>query len=443
MADLAPFRGILFDPSRVDLAKVLAPPYDVIDPDERARLAAADPHNVVRLILPEAPGGDGGGDAYAAAAKTLAAWLGSGVLRRDDRRAVYRYQQAFTHPDLGDREVVRTGFIAAIRLQPFAERVVLPHERTLRAPREDRLALMTATSAHLSQPFALYRDPAGEVERLLRKHERDAPVFDVRLPDGVRHTLWRIADAETIGKLRHLMAPRKLYLADGHHRYETMVALRDRLAARGELAPYSAAQYGTMFLCPMDHQGLVTLATHRVLHGVDGFTGAGLLDRLRGTFAVDRIDGGAASPAAIRASLADAPGHQPALAVAFPGEPHAWRLTLEPSANARALARASKSTALLDVSLLHGLILEEALGVTPAQQEAQAHLRYVKDTGAALAQLGAPGTQAVFVLSPIGVDVVRQVADAGDVMPQKSTYFFPKLASGVVMNRVDPDEDLV
>ncbi len=440
MPDIAPFRGILYDPKKVDFSKVLAPPYDVIDPAERERLAKLDPHNCVQLILPEA--GEGG-DRYQAAAKTFASWLESGVLRRDDRKAVYRYTQVFTHPDLDNREITRTGFIACVRLHAFDEKVVLPHERTLSAPKQDRLALMSATSAHFSQIFSLFKDQSGDVERLFRKVEREQPVFDVRLPDGVRHVLWRMADAETIGKLRHLMSQKKLYIADGHHRYETMLALRDKLGGIDKLSQYSAAQYATMFLCPMDQDGLVILPTHRILHSVQGFSAATMLDKAKEYFIVEKIENGATNAAAIRRAVADAHAHQPALATVFPGDPHAWKLTLAPQVNALALGLASRAVAKLDVTILHGLILEKILGITPAAQEAATNLRYVKDTASALAQVGKPGVQAVFLLSPSSVETVRHVADQGEVMPQKSTYFFPKIASGAVINRIDPDEDLI
>ncbi len=450
MPDIAPLRGILYDPARVDPAKVIAPPYDVIDAAERARLAAADPHNVVRLILPEAdaatPEGaaaGAGGDRYAAAARTLDAWLASGVLRRDPYRAVYRYHQVFRHADLGDREITRAGFIAAVRLHPFSDRVILPHERTLAAPKQDRLALMQATSAHLSQIFTLYRDAAGEADRLFRKAEREAPTLEARTADGTLHRLWRVSDAEAIGKLRHVMAPKKLYIADGHHRYETMLALREQLEARGALSTYSAAQYGTMFLCNVDQPGLVVLPTHRVLHGLATFAPAAFLDAARAHFLVDKIDGAGRDPAAVRAALGSTEQHQPAIVMALPGEAHGWRLTLAPHVNVKTLGLGAPAVARLDVTLLHGLVFERLLGMTAAAQEAQTHLRYVKDTALALAETATPGTQAVFLMSPVPVEQVMHVADVGDVMPQKSTYFFPKLASGLVINRIDPDEDLV
>ncbi len=450
MPDIAPIRGVLYDPARVELGKVIAPPYDVIDAAERARLVAADPHNIVRLILPElAPelaseaGAAVGGDKYAAAGKTLEAWLAAGVLRRDVYKAVYRYHQVFRHADLGDREVIRQGFIAAVRLHPYSDRVIIPHERTLRAPREDRLALMKATRAHLSQVFALYRDAAGEADRIFRKAEREAPLIDARTADGTLHRLWRVSDAEVIGKLRHLMAPKKLYIADGHHRYETMLALREHLAAGKELSTYSSAQYGAMFLCNHDQQGLVVLPTHRVLHGLQGFARDAFLEQARAQFIVEKIDGGGKDPTAVRAALATAVQHQPTLAVAFPGDSHGWKLTLAPHVNLTTLGLGAPAVARLDVSLLHGVILERILGISAAAQEAQTNLRYVKDTAQALAQLGATDTQAVFILSAMPVEQVTHIADGGEVMPQKSTYFYPKLASGLVLSTVDPDEDLI
>jgi uncharacterized protein (DUF1015 family) len=193
----------------------------------------------------------------------------------------------------------------------------------------------------------------------------------------------------------------------------------------------------------MDQQGMVVLPTHRILHSVEGFTPAGLLDKVRAYFIVDKIPGGASKAKAIRDAVATTPNHQPGFAVVFPGEADAWRLTLDPQANTLALGLATKTIAKLDVTLLHALVLERVLGITPAAQEAQTNLRYVKDTGKALAEAGKPGTQAVFIMSASGVDKVKQVSDAGEIMPQKSTYFFPKIASGLVIAKIDPDEDLV
>ncbi|MCA9677695.1 MAG: DUF1015 domain-containing protein, partial [Myxococcales bacterium] len=384
----------------------------------------------------------GGGPDYAAAARTLQAWLADGTLQRDPYRSVYRYHQIFRHADLGPREITRVGFIAAVRLHDFAERVVLPHEQTMAAPKADRLELMQATAAHLSPIFTLYRDAGNEIDRVFKKTERDAPVIDARTADGTVHRVWRTRDAEVIGKLRHLMAPKKLYIADGHHRYETMLAYRDQLAAAGALAQYASAQYGLMFMAPMDQHGMVVLPTHRVVHGLQGFTADDFLTRAREQFIVEKVAGAGGDPAAVRAALAETPQHQPAVLVAFPGEGHGWRLTLAPQVNVNELAL-GRAVNKLDVTVLHTLILERLLGLTPAQQQAGEHVRYVKDTATALAQTATPGCQAVFLMNPVPVDKIKAIADAGEVMPQKTTYFYPKLASGLVVHLVERDVDLI
>jgi uncharacterized protein (DUF1015 family) len=441
VADIAPFRGILFDRARVDLSKVIAPPYDVIDAPARARLAA-DPHSIVHLDVPVAP--SGGGDRYAHAAQTFAAWQADGTLRRDGSRAIYRYHQRFTSAEHGDRVITRKGFVCGLRLTPFGEGTVRPHERTLAAPKEDRFKLMMATRAHFSQVFGLYADASGEIERLFRKYDHAAPAFAATTADGVEHRVWPVSDAELIGKLRRLMSPKHVYIADGHHRYETMLAVKDALSAGRDPGMYSSVNYGSAFLASMDDPGVIVLPTHRVVHGLAGFAKDTLLARAREWFVVEKIEGGARDLAAIRAALASAIAHQPAFAAVFPGDADAWRLTLDPHVSPSSVGLAGHPTVLrLDVMLLHGLLLERALGVTPAAQEAQTNLRYVKDSTAALAAAQEPGVQVVFLMSAPRLADVKQVADAGEVMPQKSTYFAPKLASGLVMAAIDPDEDLI
>ena len=438
MADIAPFRGILYDTKRVDLSKVIAPPYDVIDADKRAKLAA-DPHNVVRIDLPDGPGDE----KYATAAKTFEQWQADGVLRRDTSRSIYRYHQRFTSAELGGRTVTRKGFVCGIRLVPFSDGVVRPHERTLKGPKEDRFKLITASHAHFSQVFGLFSDASGEVERMFRKTDHsEAPIKATQ--DGIEHLVWPVHDAEMIGKLRRHMAPKHIYIADGHHRYETMLAVRDQMVAARDPGMYSSVQYGSIFLSSMDDPGLVVLPTHRVVHGLASFAKDTLLERAREYFIVDKIGGGATDVDKIRASVGEAVAHQPAFAAVFPKDPDAWRFTLAPNVNPATVGLTGHPAVLrLDVALLHGLVLERILGITPAAQEAQTNLRYVKDSQAALAAAAAPDTQVVFLMGAPKVSDVKHVADAGEIMPQKSTYFYPKLATGLVMAKIDPDEDLI
>jgi uncharacterized protein (DUF1015 family) len=426
MAEIAAFRGILYSHPN---AKVLAPPYDVISPAERAELAALDPHNCVRLILPEGEGDE----KYARAAQELREWLGTGVMVRDERPALYRYHQTFTAEG---RTATRTGFICRIRLHKFAEGVVLPHERTLAGPKADRLKLKRATRAHLSQVFGLYSDPTRASDEPFAGVVESEPLLDATTTDGVRQQLWRLTDAAMQQKVASLLKDKKIYIADGHHRYETMLALREELRAESGGNPRSAIEYGTIFLANMDDPGLLVFPTHRVVHGLPSFDRAAVLERAREFFTVEETAVGDAP--SLRARLAENGKKAPSFAMVT-GDRIAF-LTLRrdvdlervPSLRGPAVLRT------LDVTLLHALMIEEILGIDREAQAAQTNLRYVKDTGHALTE--ARNAQAVFVMNPTKVHEVKAVADAGEVMPQKSTFFYPKLASGLVINPLDPAE---
>jgi uncharacterized protein (DUF1015 family) len=439
MAELAPIKGLLFDPTRVDVARVIAPPYDVISEAERVSLEALDPHNSVRLILPRGEGDD----RYAHAAATLGAWKQEGILKRDTQPAIYRYHQIYTSAELGPLPVTRKGFIAAVRLHRFDEGVILPHERTLRGPKEDRLKLMRATKAHFSQIFTLYPDPDRETDRAFEAAEAQAPYLEGATADGTLHRLWRVSDAHTLSTVTRALAEKKLYIADGHHRYETMLALRDefRSAAGGSVPPSVATEFGTLFLANMDDPGLVVLPTHRLVHSLASFDRASLLTRLAAAFEVSELAGGASDAVALRAALAERSSKRPTFAVVTPGESRAWLLSLKIAPESTGLPGAP-ALVCLDVSLLHGLVLEGILGIDRRAQESQTNLSYVKDTKDALARVARGDCQVGFIMHATRVDQVRAVADCAEVMPQKSTFFYPKIASGLVINPLDPAEHL-
>jgi uncharacterized protein (DUF1015 family) len=437
MAEIAAFRGILYDAQRVQPSRVLAPPYDVIDDEERQELLAMDPHNAVRLILPE---GDGD-QKYANAAATLNAWLEEKVLVRDQRPALYRYHQVFTSAELGGRTITRKGFIAAVRLHRFDERIILPHERTLSGPKVDRLKLMEATGAHFSQIFTLYSDPSRESDRAFAAAESAPPTIDGTTADGTRHLLWRVDDAVAIGRVLRVLAPLKLYIADGHHRYETMLALRERLRERagGELDSRSSANFGCMFLCNMDDPGLVVLPIHRLVFGIQGFDRDAVHKKIQRWFDVTTL--ASAEAAAVKTALAEASRARPSVVAAF-ADRSAVLLQLKPEVHAAATAPGSPVARSLDVSVLHELVLESALGIDRAAQAAQTNIRYYKDTADLLARVARGEGQVAFVMHPTRVEQVVAVADASEIMPQKSTFFYPKIASGAVINPVRPEESL-
>ncbi len=444
MAEIAGFRGLLYDASKVDMSKVLAPPYDVLDGPSRAALAARDEKNCVRVIAPEV---EGDGDKYDEARRLLDAWQEEGVLVRDEVPAIYRYHQVFKHEELGDQEVVRRGFIATVRLHEFDEGVILRHERTLKGPKIDRLKLWERTRSHLSQIFTLYSDPSCAVDALFEDAEGQEPTIDGTTDDGTRHLLWRVSDEETLAKVRGQLADKPLYIADGHHRYETMLALRNKLLAdRSDVSDRSSAAFGMMFLANIDDPGLVVLPTHRMIHNVADFDVDRLRRRLSELFVVEDLalsDDAAVSGQAIRDALTKAAEKGTSIALVVPKESTAQVLTLRSDVDLAALGvTGAKETLALDVTILHGLVLEGLLGIDRAAQEAQTNIEYIKDTRIALERCQAGEGQAYFLMNATPVAQVVAVSDAGEVMPQKSTFFYPKIATGMVFNPIAVDEDV-
>jgi uncharacterized protein (DUF1015 family) len=436
MPEIALIKGILYDPRKVGIDKVIAPPYDVISEDERKQLEALDPHNCVRLILPQ-----GEGDArYPAAAALLGSWLDEGVLKRDLRPAIYRYHQVFKLAELGGRKFTRKGMICAVRLHDYGDKVVLPHERTLRGPKEDRLKLMRAARAHFSQIFGLYRDPSLVSDQAFAGTDQRPPELEGTTADGTIHRLWRVTDRETIAQVGRLLGPMKVYIADGHHRYETMLALRDELreAAGGDVGYRASSEFATFFLTNMADPGLVVLPTHRLVHGLGAFDARAFLDKVKEHFQVTAMPGLAADAQRLKAAIHDSGRTRPTFAAVVPGDTTAWVLSLQTDPR----LPMHRSVATLDVTLLHSAILERVLGIDPEAQERQTHLVYVKDTTDALARVARGEAQVGFIMNPTPVEHVLDVADHAQTMPQKSTFFYPKLASGLVINPIGTDEDL-
>ena len=437
MPEISLLRGVRYDPSRVDMSRVLAPPYDVISEKERDALEALDPHNVVRLDLPR-----GEGDKkYDNAAELFEKWQADGVLRRDPRPSIYRYHQVFSLAEIPGRTFTRRGFIAGIRLVGYDEKVVLPHERTLRGPKEDRLKLMRATGAHFSQIFGLYRDPSRSADDSFGQMDMHRqPDMEGKTADGTVHRMWLVSDRETLAEVGKVLSPLRVYIADGHHRYETMLALRDEIrAARGGNFNYRASsEFATFFLMNTSDPGLVVLPTHRLVHSQQGFDVDDFLKKLRSLFEVDLLSGGAKDIMALKTQIHEQGRTRPTFGVVFPGSDHAWIASL----NHDPRLDLHKSLARLDVSILHGVVLERFLGIDREAQEKQTHLAYVKDTADAVGRVQRGEAQVGFIMNPTRVDQVLDVADAGQVMPQKSTFFYPKIASGLVLAPISPDEDL-
>ena len=448
MADVRPFPAIRYAPGE-DLAALVTPPYDVISPAAQARYYERSPHNIIRLELGrEEPGDDELNNPYTHAAATFADWRLHGVLRQD-APALYLYEQTF---DVEGRDYTRTSLLARVRLEPWEARVILPHERTMSKPKEDRLRLMRATAANLSPLMALYDDPAGELAKLLapaRAAQPDAAFVDEA---GEGHHLWMLRGAVLAEAVVAFFRERQLYIADGHHRYETCLAYRDEQAAlrKEALPPDDALNFTLMALSAIEDPGLVVLPTHRLLRDLDAMRLSALDERLRPYFSTRDLSdavgakvlsGGPSSgrPDAALAALAveSAAGH---VAFALVQSEGARLLVLNDAGReARAqlggeYAAASPAWRALDLAALHALVLDQALGITPEMVRAGEHVSYTRDAAEAVAVVRAGQADAALLVAPTPPEAVRDVARAGDRMPQKSTYFYPKLITGLTIN---------
>jgi uncharacterized protein (DUF1015 family) len=430
VADIKPFRGLRYDPARVPLADAFCPPYDVIAPPAADALRRRSPYNAVHLELPEAPGeatGDAPSDRYRAAADLLARWRAAGVLRADDEPTLYLVDQTFTGPDGFER--TRRGFVCLLRLEDFAARVVLPHERTHAGPKVDRLDLLRATHANLSQVFLLYPDPEHDVGRALAAAAAPSPALEALDGDGNLCRLRPVTGPVT-AQVVALLADRQLLIADGHHRYETALAYRDERRAAGD----RGADWVMACLSSMDDPGLAIFPTHRLLKGVALPPAAELVARLRAAFDVTEQPGGGAlacAPAMERVSRSA--GARKELGLYLPGEGRCFALVARADASERLVARGlSPALARLSVTLLAELVFRDALGLDPDRLEGQ--LDFAKSVDDAVAGLAGGGYDLAAFLGATPMDEVRAVAERGETMPQKSTYFYPKLLTGLVFN---------
>jgi len=434
MAEIAPLTPLRYDLSRLKggLGAVVAPPYDVISPAQRAELAARDSHNVVRLILPEAEG-DGKRDKYAHAADLLARWRSEGVLVRDEDPSFYRYDQTFRAPGQAEGPTTRRrGFLALVRLVPFAQRVVLPHERTLSGPKEDRLKLFRATRTNLSPGFMLYRDARRELDVPLDTAE---PLAEFSTPDGVHHALARVRGRDALRAIVEGVARSTLLIADGHHRYETAL----RYSEEAGSASQGEHLYFMTFLANGDDPKLVVFPTHRHVHSLPSFSFDALVSRARDFFVVEALEAGVAAGAVLE-RLRRAGQRGPSVA-ACAVDGRVALLTLRSDISLDGHPTLGQKPAVLrktDVTVLHAGILESVLGITPEAQVAKTNLWYPQDASEALRELRAGRGQALFLMNATPVAQVREVAEAGEIMPQKSTFFYPKVATGLAVHTLEP-----
>jgi len=441
MATLYPFRAWRYNPAAVRLDDVVTQPYDKISPAMQQAYYQSSPYNLVRIILglPELFDAERGESVYTRAARDFRAWREQGILIQEKSPCIFAYAQRFHVPGSGEVKE-RHGFIALGKLHDYADHVVFRHEQTLAKPKGDRLNLLRATRAHFGQIFMLYSDPAGSVEKVLYD---GAGTADAEVTDeyGVLHRLWRISDAATIRLLTTAMRDKKLIIADGHHRYETALNYSKEHAVspahKAESSvnqlpypPYPEAAVMMTFV-NMDSEGLVILPTHRVVHGLENLDPAAFLAEAGNFFAVENLP--AASTQEYLRVLDDQPG------TAFVAALKSGACLLRPKAEAvnPLLAHLPERQRKLDLAVLHTVLLDHILGLTAEKVRDETNLHYLRDASEAVDQVRRAGANGAFLTRPVAMDQLREVAFAGEVMPQKSTDFYPKLLSGLTIYALD------
>jgi uncharacterized protein (DUF1015 family) len=415
MADVLPLKALHYDLGRVgSLQVVAAPPYDVIDPEQREQLAARSPYNVVRVDLPQ------GDDPYAGAADTLERWRAEGAVVRDEVPAIWALTQEYTAPD--GRRLTRRGLFARVRVEDYGPGRIRPHERTHPGPKEDRLNLTRATRANLSPIFSLYSDPAGAAWGAVEPHlAREAPFGEVTDEDGTVNRLWRVPDAEAIETVRATLADAELLIADGHHRYETARVYADEVGGEGD------HRYVLMCLVALEDEGLTVFPTHRLVRGTTPAQQEALAAVLRQSFHVEPIE-----PDQLRPPDGGGPLTLGYIDAHFR---RAFRLTLKDQAIAdRALEGMPEAYRHLDTAVLEALILKGPLGLSEDDISHLNGLGYSRTDEEALSLVLDGDYDLAFFLRASPVAQVRAVAATGVNMPPKSTYFFPKVPTGLLFN---------
>ncbi|HEY6447764.1 MAG TPA: DUF1015 domain-containing protein [Acidobacteriaceae bacterium] len=446
MARIYPFRALRYNLAQVSARDVVTQPYDKITPAMQEAYYQRSPWNLVRIILRLPELFDGEGDLYANAARDFAAWRKAGILAQESRPCVFAYAQRFAAPGQAGVVRERRGFIALGELYPYSQEVVFRHEQTLAKPKADRLNLLRATRAHFGQIFMLYSDPAHTAEQLLFGEggtEDALPEIEVTDEYGVQHRVWRISDPAKISLLTTSLEDKKLIIADGHHRYETALGYaKERAGVPGAEAcerpsgglpqpPYPEAA-AMMTFVNMDSEGLVILPTHRVVFDLKGFSAARLLEAAQVYFDIEEL--AEHDAAAAMAGLGCEAGRTAFAAVTAEG----WfLLRAKPAAVAEALREVPARQRQLDVAQLHSLVLEKLLGITPEAIREERNLRYLRDAAEAAGQVGRGEANVAFLMNPVTLDQLREIAFAGEVMPQKSTDFYPKLLSGLAIYALD------
>ena len=426
MAEIRGFPGLGYNPAKIsDLSKVISLPYDVISPEHRREYIDQSPYNVVRLILPE------GTDPYQEANKLTKEWIEKGILIQDQEPSIYIYQQSFKTSE--GEEKTRTGFLARIRIENFEKGIVLPHEATLFAPKEDRLKLLQACRINFSPIFSLYSDPQHEIDSILTPFASAPPRFSITDENGVLNRFWAIRDHAAIQKVQQIMKDHWVLIADGHHRYESCMVYRDQ-KSRENQDTEAAHNFTLMYFANIHQPGISISPYNRAIYNLPSFNADDVLQKAKSYFEVQNFD----EPDRALQTMRE---FQPSTAFSafFNGKKGAFVFRLKQDFDLASLYPPDTSDVVrsLDVNVLHKLFLEHILGISEEDVKKQTYLKYYKDINEERRDFDSGKLQIAFFLNPTRVQQVVDAAKAGEKMPQKSTYFYPKLMTGFVMNKHD------
>jgi uncharacterized protein (DUF1015 family) len=441
MADVRPLPGIRYTHG-ADVPLLVTPPYDVISPEAQAGYYERHPENIIRLELGrDEPGDNDLNNRYSRAAISFAEWRLHGVMMQDVP-SLYLYQQGFLHQGTFYR---RLSLLARVRLEPWSRGIILPHEHTLSKPKSDRLRLLDACAANFSPILALYEDPMRRLQEAFTAVTRGQPALDFQDEEGEEHRLWQVVESDLAAEVAEFFQDRQLYIADGHHRYETCLTYRDQQAALHSLYEDAVAEDPTNFtlmaLCDLEDPGLVVLPTHRILRDLDAQRVAELEQALSPCFQIESLSADL-SAEELLARLAVAGGGDTPAAVLVRST-DALLLTLKPQGREAMdhlegeYAQASLAWRKLDLAVLHELVLRRGLDISPEMVRAGEHISYTREARLAVAAAREAETSEVMLallVRPTPPAAIRDVARAGERMPQKSTYFYPKLITGLVIN---------
>lgn len=441
MAEIIPFKGILYNQEKIkDISQVVTPPYDVISPDDQEKFYNRHENNIIRLDLgKEYPDDSEQKNRYTRAAGHLSNWLSEEILIRDNAPSLYYYDLSYSLKD-GTQKVMK-GFVALCKLEDFSTGVVVPHEYTLSKPKSDRLNLLRACTANLSFIFSIYSSGSKINNAFADSIGNSAPKFDVSDDNKYRHRLWSVSDPAVINLVQQEMKNQTVYIADGHHRYESSLNYRNELRGKGVITDANhPANYIMMYFANMDEPGLTVLPTHRLLHSLPAEKLQNLTDKLAANFSLQYFNFDQSGESAAKQQLLDtmkqAKPDEHLFGIYLHGENRYILLSLK---NEALLEKRSSEKPLawrrLDVAILQNFILEDILGLSEDSIRKQENLTYVKDDDDAINRVRDGKCQIGFLLNATKIEEIRDVTNTGERMPQKSTYFYPKFLTGLVFNK--------